>query len=128
MHVVTSNRCLLKLSVVALLLAPSTGLAASYDCPATAAELNATVAQTDLRWVEHYTGLESDYKADGDLGTIEMVYLPKRKGGITHVTSDGQVIFFYGDVRVKKRERLISMAYCFCTLARRGLTTRSSGR
>ena len=97
------------------------------ECTATGNEIAALMVTTNTNLVTNYTGVESDYRHDNDLETLELVLLPKTKGAINHVSSDGEVIFLHGDVKDKEEQQLITLAFCLRVVARRGLTTRSSG-
>ena len=124
------RRYLPALSVVTYLAMPSVCLAedpGQTKCTATGAEIAGLMEKTKLNAVMNYAGPDSEYKSDGDPDTLEIVFLAKQKGAVGHVSDDGEVIFLYGDVRDKEQQNLITLAFCLRAVARRGLTTRSSG-
>ena len=98
------------------------------ECTATGAEIAGLMEKTKLNAIMNYEGLDSEFTSDGDPETLELVFLPKKKGAVSHVSDDGEVIFLHGNVRDKEQQRLITMAFCLRAVARRGLTPRSSGR
>lgn len=97
------------------------------ECTATGAEIAALMVKTKVNAVTNYAGADSDYRPDDDPETLELVLMPKTNGAINHVSSDGEVIFLHGDVKDKEEQQLISLAFCLRAVARRGLTTRTSG-
>ena len=119
------------LPIVAVLAVPAACLAdepAQTQCTATGAEMAGLMEKTKLNAVMDYSGPASEYKSDSDPDTLELVFMPKTKGAVSHVSEDGEVIFLYGNVKDKEQQRLIEQAFCVRAVARRGLTTRSSGR
>lgn len=124
------TRILSALPAVALFALPSACLAAEPgqpECTATSAEMAGLMEKTKLNAVMNYEGPDADYKPDGDPDTLEIVFLPKKKGAVNHVSGDGEVIFLHGNVRDKEQQRLVTFAFCLRAVARRGLTSRSSG-
>ena len=118
------------LPAVALLVLYSGGLTAEPDqsqCTATGAEIAELMEKTKLNAVMNYDGLDSEYKSDGDPDTLELIVMAKKKGAVSHVSNDGEVIVLHGNVRDEEQQRLMTMAFCLRAVARRGLTTRSSG-
>ena len=85
----------------------------------TGAEIAALMEKTNIDNVMNYSGLPSEYKSDGDMDTLEFVFLPKRKGVTSTVSEDGEVIFLVGNVKDAEQQRLIIAAFCRKVVARR---------
>lgn len=60
---------------------------------------------------EGLNGPVSDYKSDGDPGTLEIVMLQNKSDGPSHVSDDGEVIFMQAKARGKEQEQLIQLAF-----------------
>lgn len=84
----------------------------------TGSEIAALMEKTNMNSVMNYSGLPSEYKSDGDLDTLEFVYLPKQKGITSTVSEDGEVIFLVGKVKDAEQQRLIIAAFCRKVVAR----------
>jgi hypothetical protein len=89
------------------------------QCTAKGSEIASLMEKTQLNAVMDYSGLPSEYKSDTDKDTLEIVYLPERKGTASTVTENGEVIFLVGDVEDAEQQRLIMLAFCLRTVARR---------
>jgi hypothetical protein len=88
-------------------------------CSAKNSEIASAMEETKVNAVMDYSGLPGEYKSDGDADTLEIVYLPKRKGTTSTVSEDGEVIFLVGNVKDSEQEHLITFAFCLRAVARR---------
>jgi hypothetical protein len=75
--------------------------------------------KTKVAAVSEYSGSPAEYKSDGDPETLEIVFMPKKKGLASSVSEDGEVIFLVGKVKDSEQSRLINMAFCLRVRARR---------
>jgi len=89
------------------------------ECTATGNEIASVMEKTKVGVVTDYVGSPLEYTSDGDPDTLEIVFLPKRKGVSSSVSDDGQVIFLVGKVKDAEQQRLITMAFCRRAVARR---------
>lgn len=109
--------------LIAVAMCTSSGRAAeeqsAQQCTAKGSEIASLMEKTELIAVTDYSGQPSEYKSDGDADTLEIVFLPRRKGTASTVSEDGEVIFLAGNVKSSERERLISLAFCRRAVARR---------
>jgi hypothetical protein len=89
------------------------------QCTAKGSEVASLMEKTQLNAVMDYSGLPSEYKSDADMDTLEIVFLPERKGIASTVAENGEVIFLVGDVEDAEQQRLIMLAFCLRVVARR---------
>jgi hypothetical protein len=94
----------------ALLLSPILAIAAEPDPKALHEMVLKLMQETKVRAVMDLTGPASDYKADGDPATVEIVTLEKKSDGPSRVTDDGEVIFL-NHASAKEQSKLIAKAF-----------------
>jgi hypothetical protein len=96
--------------------------AAAVTAEPTEAQLNSKIVELmEKTRVVARMGLDvpaAEYKSDGDIDTLEIVFLDKKKDGPSRVSDDGEVIFLY-KASDKKQDELIDQA--FNIRARRGI-------
>jgi hypothetical protein len=89
------------------------------QCTATGTELANLMEKTKVAVVTNYTGPPSEFRSDGNVDTLELVLLPKKKGVVSSASEDGEVIFLVGKVKDADQSRLIEMAFCLRARTRR---------
>lgn len=91
-------------------LIPMASLAAE-PAPAIPQELMQRIAEeTKVIGIMGLPGLASEFKADDDPNTLQIVFLSKRKDGPSRVSDDGEVIFLY-KASDRTQQQLIGEAF-----------------
>jgi hypothetical protein len=101
-----------------LLLSPLLAAAAEPDAKALHDMVLKLMQETKVRAVMDLTVPASQYKADDDPSTLEIVELDKKSDGPSRVTDDGEVIFMN---HASEKERTTLIAKAFDIRARRAL-------
>jgi hypothetical protein len=93
-----------------LLLSPILAIAADPDPKALHDMVLKLMQETKVLAVSELKVPASEYKADGDPGTLEIVTLDKKSDGPSRVTDDGEVIFLNHPSQKEQRD-LIAKAF-----------------
>ncbi len=101
--------------------------ASTADCPISGNDIVALGKTTKVIAITELHGAVSEYKSDGDPGTLELVFLKDKKNGPSRVSDDGEVIFLAPKITDKEQQELITQALYIRAVLRKGLTARCSG-
>ena len=115
------------LSAVVLFMYPLVAVAGDERarCTASGNEMVLMMERTRKTFITNYTGLESDFRSDGDPDTLEIVFLSERDGSKSGVADDGEAMFLYGEPPDEEYRRLLMLAYCLRVSTRRPTALRS---
>jgi len=105
-----SAKSLIRRTFSFLLLSPILAIAADPDPKALHDMVLKLMQETKVLAVSELEVPASEYKADGDPATLEIVTLDKKSDGPSRVTDDGEVIFLNHPSQKEQRD-LIAKAF-----------------